>query len=60
MNGRVRGRLSAPVSSSDDDLSKAALADIKIQRYIEGSAVRKIIVVPGKLINIVISQEDRK
>ena len=55
VNGRLRGHLTAPVSAGNEELEQAALADAKVQRYIEGSTVRKIIIVPGKLINIVVS-----
>jgi leucyl-tRNA synthetase len=55
VNGRLRSRLTTPASATEEDLKQAALADAKVQRYIEGSTVRKIIVVSGKLINIVVS-----
>jgi leucyl-tRNA synthetase len=38
---------------SKQDIAKIALADENVQRFIEGSTIRKIIVVPGRLINIV-------
>jgi leucyl-tRNA synthetase len=55
VNGRLRGRLVAPAGASREELEKAALADPKVQRYIGDSPVRKVIVVPGKLINIVVA-----
>ena len=54
INGRVRSRLLAAVSSSRDELERAALSDAKVKKYIEGRAVGKVIVVPKKLINIVV------
>jgi leucyl-tRNA synthetase len=55
INGRVRSRLLAAVSSSRDELERAALSDAKVKKYIEGRAVGKVIVVPNKLINIVVN-----
>jgi leucyl-tRNA synthetase len=55
INGRVRGRITASVNASNSELEQAALADPKIRRYLEGSSVRKVIVVPGKLISVVVS-----
>jgi leucyl-tRNA synthetase len=55
INGRVRGRITVSANASKDELEQAALADPKIKRYLEGSSIQKVIVVPGKLINVVIS-----
>ncbi len=54
INGKVRDRFVAPVSAGNKELETAALADPKIQKHLEGKTVRKVIVVPGKLINIVV------
>ena len=53
VNGKVRAKLDAPASASKDDLEEMAMADAAIQKQIDGKAVRKVIVVPGKLVNIV-------
>jgi leucyl-tRNA synthetase len=55
INGRLRSRLVVPLSTSKEELETAALADHKVRRYLEGGTVRKVIVVPRKLINIVVS-----
>jgi leucyl-tRNA synthetase len=55
INGRLRSRLVVPLSVSKEELETAALADPRVRKYLEGSTVRKVIVVPRKLINIVIS-----
>jgi leucyl-tRNA synthetase len=55
INGKVRGRIATPVDASERDIEKTALADPKIQKYIEGHTIRKTIIVPKKLVNIVIS-----
>jgi leucyl-tRNA synthetase len=53
INGRLRGRLTASVSATSEDLERLALADPKVSKYLENSTVRKVVVVPKKLINIV-------
>jgi len=54
VNGKVRGRLSVPFGTSEDELKKLALADPKVQPFIEGKQVVKVIVIPDKLVNIVV------
>jgi leucyl-tRNA synthetase len=54
VNGRLRSRLVASISAGKEELESAALADPKVQKYIEAGTVRKVIVVPRKLINIVV------
>lgn len=51
--GKVRGRVRVPADADDAAIERAALSDPGIARLIEGKAVRKVIVVPGRLINIV-------
>ncbi|WP_188453971.1 leucine--tRNA ligase [Virgibacillus oceani] len=51
--GKVRSKISVAKDISKEDLEKKALADDKIQEWLEGKTVRKVIVVPGKLVNIV-------
>ncbi|PKN45169.1 MAG: hypothetical protein CVU58_08750, partial [Deltaproteobacteria bacterium HGW-Deltaproteobacteria-16] len=54
VKGKVRSQLQVAPGTSDADLEKMALADDKVQKFLEGKPVRKVIVVPNKLINIVI------
>ena len=56
VNGKLRGRISVAATASRDELEKAALADENVQRFVEGMAIIKVIVVPGKLVNIVVKQ----
>ncbi|MUK90766.1 leucine--tRNA ligase [Ornithinibacillus sp. L9] len=51
--GKVRSKISVAKDISKDELEKIALEDETIQEWIEGKTVRKVIVVPGKLVNIV-------
>lgn len=53
VNGKVRGKANAPRSISKDELEQLALENDNIQEHISGLTVRKVIVVPGKLVNIV-------
>ena len=53
VNGKVRSRIEAPKQSDRAELERMALDDPKVQKYVEGSSDHKIIVVPGKLVNIV-------
>ena len=54
VKGKVRSQLQVAPGTNDGDLEKMALADEKVQKFLEGKSVRKVIVVPNKLINIVI------
>jgi leucyl-tRNA synthetase len=51
--GKVRGRISVPANADAKMMEDLALADERIQGLIEGKTVRKVIVVPGKMVNIV-------
>ncbi|MFC0015053.1 MULTISPECIES: leucine--tRNA ligase [Allobacillus] len=51
--GKVRSKVSVPVDATKEELEEIALADEKIKEWIEGKTVRKVIAVPGKLVNIV-------
>jgi leucyl-tRNA synthetase len=53
VNGKLRGRLDVPVDSSQADLERIALENPNVQRFIEGKTIRKVIVVPGRLVNVV-------
>lgn len=52
--GKVRAKISVAKDISKEDLEKAALADEKVQDFIAGKTVVKVIVIPGKLVNIVV------
>lgn len=53
VNGKVRGRLVVPAEATAAELEKIALADTNVQAHIGGATVRKVICVPGRLVNIV-------
>ncbi len=54
VNGKVRGRLTLPADIGEAALKAAALADERVTRYIERHAIKQIIVVPRRLVNIVV------
>ncbi|MEI8271485.1 MAG: leucine--tRNA ligase [Paludibacter sp.] len=53
-NGKVRFMLELPVDMSKEDVEKTAMANEQTLKYLEGKVPKKIIVVPGKIVNIVI------
>ena len=53
VNGKVRGRLTVPAAATKEELEQIALADANVQAHIGGATVRKVICVPGRLVNIV-------
>ncbi len=53
VNGKVRGKFEAAVDAEKSELEKTALANENVQKFIDGSTVRKVIVIPNKLVNIV-------
>ncbi|MFQ3587367.1 MAG: leucine--tRNA ligase [Fimbriimonadaceae bacterium] len=54
VNGKLRDTIDMPASASDAELEEAALASPKVQAHIDGKTVRKVVVVPGKLVNVVV------
>jgi leucyl-tRNA synthetase len=53
VDGRVRGRLSAAVDAPEAAIREQALADSKVRPWLDGRQVAKVVVVPGRLVNIV-------
>ncbi|MDZ7662230.1 leucine--tRNA ligase [Thiohalophilus sp.] len=54
VNGKLRGRISVPVDAERNQIEQAAQQEENVQRFIEGKGIIKLIVVPGKLVNIVV------
>jgi leucyl-tRNA synthetase len=54
VNGKVRARMEVAADADKATLEAAALAQENAQRFMDGKSVRKVIVVPGKLVNIVV------
>ncbi len=53
VNGKLRGSVSVPADADRAAMEQAALANENVRRFTEGKAVRKVIVVPGRLVNVV-------
>jgi len=54
VNGKLRGNVMAPATASKDEIEKLAFADENVARFIEGKDIKKVIVVPKRLVNIVV------
>ncbi|MCV7190471.1 leucine--tRNA ligase [Mycolicibacterium thermoresistibile] len=54
VNGKVRGHITVAVDADKATLEAAALADEKVQAFLAGATPKKVIVVPGKLVNLVV------
>jgi len=55
VNGRLRDRIEVAHDAAEDEITQQALASEKVQRFVSGHEVRKIIYVPGRLVNVVTS-----
>ena len=53
VNGKLRERMEFPADADHADVEQAVLADPAMQRHLEGKTVRKVIIVPGRLVNVV-------
>ncbi len=56
VNGKVRGKIEVSVGSNDDTVKSQALEHGNVQKFIAGKQVKKIIIIPNKIVNIVISK----
>jgi leucyl-tRNA synthetase len=54
VNGKLRGKIAVAATASQEQIQTIALADAAIQRFMEGKPAKKVIVVAGKLVNIVV------
>jgi leucyl-tRNA synthetase len=54
VNGKLRSRIMIPVDATEEQMRKAALEDQRIQEFLDDKPIKKIVSVPGKLINIVV------
>ena len=53
VNGKLRDRITVPADISDEELKKTALNSEQVKKYLVGVNVKKVVVVPKKLVNIV-------
>ena len=54
VNGKFRSRIKVAAEAERDEMERTALADPKVQQYVCGGTVRKVIIVPGRMVNIVV------
>jgi leucyl-tRNA synthetase len=54
VNGKVRGRITLPVGLTEEQAHAVALDNEAVRRHLDGKAPRKVIYVPGKLVNVVV------
>jgi leucyl-tRNA synthetase len=54
VNGKLRARITVPVAAGEEVLREAALADPHVRKFVGSAAIRKVIVVRGKLVNVVV------
>ena len=54
VNGRVRGRIEVAADADRDQIERTALSEANVSRFVEGKTIRKRILVPGKLLNLVV------
>jgi leucyl-tRNA synthetase len=55
VNGKVRGRLTVPAETSEQDLERLALADAAVRTHISGKTVKKVVVAKGRLVSVVVA-----
>ncbi len=54
VNGKLRGKVTVPAGIAEDEVKALAMTDERVQSHVAGQTVRKVIYVPGKLLNIVV------
>jgi leucyl-tRNA synthetase len=55
VNGKLRGRITAPAGASDDQLRDLALADPAVRAHTDGKTIRKVVIGKGPLVSVVVS-----
>ncbi len=53
VNGKLRGQIDVPVDAERGAIEQLAQAEPNVQRFVEGKPIRKVVIVPGKLVNLV-------
>ena len=54
VNGKLRGKITVAATAGEPVIDAAARAHAEVAKYAEGKAVRKVIIVPGRLVNVVV------
>ncbi len=53
VNGKLRAKMDVPAQAAKDEIEKMALGEANVEKHIAGKTIRKVVVVPGKLVNVV-------
>ncbi|MDR2489013.1 MAG: leucine--tRNA ligase [Desulfovibrio sp.] len=53
INGRLRGKIETAADAPEESVKAAALAEANVRKHLEGLSIRKVVLVPGKLVNVV-------
>jgi leucyl-tRNA synthetase len=54
VNGKLRGKITVAVDADKDAIEQTALASPDVQKFMEGKPAKKVVVVPGRLVNVVV------
>ena len=54
VNGKLRGSIRVPKAATKESIEQMAIADAGVAKHVGGRAIKKLIVVPGKLVNVVV------
>mgnify|MGYP001571069128 FL=1 len=54
VNGKLRGNIRVAKTAGKDAIEAAAIANEQVQKFVSGQTVKKIVVVPGRLVNVVV------
>ncbi len=54
VNGKLRASIRVPAAADKSAIEQAAIGDANVQRFVAGQAIKRVIVVPGKLVNVVV------
>ena len=55
VNGKLRDTIQVPAGESEDAIKAMALDSVKVKVYTDGNEIKKVIVIPGRLVNIVVA-----
>jgi leucyl-tRNA synthetase len=55
VNGKLRGKIEVPAGEGEDAVKAAALAEANVRKHIAGLTIRKVVLVPGKVVNVVVN-----
>jgi leucyl-tRNA synthetase len=59
VNGKVRGRVTVPAAAVEADVRRAAFEDPRVRDWVGRGEIRKVVYIPGRLLNVVVAGEGR-